>query len=96
MALRPLTRSNQGESQSQSLDARPPKLQESRQFVPTKLKLLTRPSDIEIAQAGKLKQFWQIAAELRLEPDTWNCSAYKAKVHLDVRDRLTKHPTAST
>ena len=34
-------------------------------FVPTKLKLLRPvPSDIEIAQAGKLKPITQIAAEL--------------------------------
>ena len=34
-------------------------------FVPTKLKLLRPvPSDIEIAQAGKLKPILQIAAEL--------------------------------
>ncbi|HSD84389.1 MAG TPA: formate--tetrahydrofolate ligase [Anaerolineae bacterium] len=63
-------------------------------FVPTKLKLLTPvPSDIEIAQAGKLKPILQIADEVGLKPsDLELFGPYKAKVHLDVRDRLVKHP----
>src|SRR5512136_44125 len=61
-------------------------------FVPTKLKLLTPvPSDIEIAQAGKLKPILQIAEEVGLKPSELELfGPYKAKVHLDVRDRLKK------
>ncbi|MBI3764708.1 MAG: formate--tetrahydrofolate ligase, partial [Chloroflexi bacterium] len=47
------------------------------------------PSDIEIAQAGKLKPILQIAEEVGLRPDELELfGPYKAKVHLDVRDRL--------
>jgi len=61
-------------------------------FKPTKLKLLNPvPSDIEIAQAGKLKPILQIAEELGLKPNELELfGSYKAKVHLDVRDRLAK------
>jgi methylenetetrahydrofolate dehydrogenase (NADP+) / methenyltetrahydrofolate cyclohydrolase / formyltetrahydrofolate synthetase len=63
-------------------------------FVPTKLKLLTPvPSDIDIAQAGKLKPILQIAEEVGLKPSELELfGQYKAKVHLDVRDRLAKRP----
>jgi formyltetrahydrofolate synthetase len=63
-------------------------------FVPTKLKLLTPvPSDIDIAQAGKLKPILQIAAEVGLKPGELELfGPYKAKVHLNVRDRLAKRP----
>lgn len=63
-------------------------------FKPTKLKLLNPvPSDIEIAQAGKLKPILQIAEEVGLKPtDLELFGPYKAKVHLDVRDRLAKRP----
>src|SRR5512135_1157941 len=63
-------------------------------FVPTKLKLLTPvPSDIDIAQAGKLKSILQIAEEIGLkENDLEMFGPYKAKVHLNVRDRLAKRP----
>jgi formyltetrahydrofolate synthetase len=63
-------------------------------FKPTKLKLLSPvPSDIEIAQAGKLKPILQIAAEAGLKPDELELfGPYKAKVHLDVRERLAKRP----
>jgi formyltetrahydrofolate synthetase len=63
-------------------------------FKPTKLKLLSPvPSDIDIAQAGKLKPILQIAAEAGLkESDLELFGPYKAKVHLDVRDRLAKRP----
>jgi methylenetetrahydrofolate dehydrogenase (NADP+) / methenyltetrahydrofolate cyclohydrolase / formyltetrahydrofolate synthetase len=63
-------------------------------FAPTRLKLLTPvPSDIEIAQAGKLKPVLQIAEEVGLKPtDLELFGPYKAKVHLDVRDRLAKRP----
>src|SRR3989304_4333379 len=61
-------------------------------FQPTKLKLLTPvPSDIEIAQAGKLKPILQIAEELGLKPNELELfGSYKAKVHLDVRDHLAQ------
>jgi len=64
-------------------------------FTPTKLKLLNPvPSDIEIAQAGKLKPILQIASEVGLkETDLELFGPYKAKVHLDVRDRLAKKPS---
>jgi formyltetrahydrofolate synthetase len=63
-------------------------------FQPTKLKLLSPvPSDIEIAQAGKLKPVLQIAEEVGLKPGELELfGPYKAKVHLDVRDRLARKP----
>ncbi len=63
-------------------------------FAPTKLKLLKPvPSDIDIAQAGKLKSILQIAQEVGLkETDLELFGPYKAKVHLDVRERLAKRP----
>jgi methylenetetrahydrofolate dehydrogenase (NADP+)/methenyltetrahydrofolate cyclohydrolase/formyltetrahydrofolate synthetase len=61
-------------------------------FKPTRLKLLTPvPSDIDIAQAGKLKPILQIAEELGLKPgDLELFGPYKAKVHLEVRERLAR------
>ncbi len=61
-------------------------------FKPTRLKLLSPvPSDIDIAQAGKLKPILQIAEELGLKPtDLELFGPYKAKVHLEVRDRLAR------
>jgi methylenetetrahydrofolate dehydrogenase (NADP+)/methenyltetrahydrofolate cyclohydrolase/formyltetrahydrofolate synthetase len=61
---------------------------------PTKIKLLTPvPSDIEIAQACKLKPILQIAEEVGLKPSEIELfGPYKAKVHLDVRDRLVRRP----
>jgi formyltetrahydrofolate synthetase len=61
-------------------------------FTPTRLKLLSPvPSDIEIAQAVRLKPILQIAQEVGLRPDDLELfGKYKAKVHLDVRDRLAK------
>ena len=61
-------------------------------FKPTKLKRLTPvPSDIEVAQAAKLKPILQIADELGLRPNELELfGPYKAKVHLEVRDRLAK------
>ncbi|HEX6271286.1 MAG TPA: formate--tetrahydrofolate ligase [Anaerolineales bacterium] len=63
-------------------------------FVPTKLKLLRPvPSDIEIAQAGKLKPILQIAAELGIrESEVELFGPYKAKVKLEILDRLAKRP----
>ncbi|HZY42666.1 MAG TPA: formate--tetrahydrofolate ligase, partial [Anaerolineae bacterium] len=61
-------------------------------FKPTRLKLLNPvPSDIDIAQAGKLKPVLQIAEEVGLKPtDLELFGPYKAKVHLNVRDRLAR------
>jgi len=63
-------------------------------FKPTKVKLLTPvPSDIDIAQAGKLKPILQIAEEIGLKAsDLELFGPYKAKVHLDVRERLARRP----
>ncbi len=65
-----------------------------RKFVPTKLKLLSPvPSDIEIAQAGKLKPILQIAEELGIKPEELELyGPYKAKVKLEILERLKNHP----
>ena len=64
----------------------------ARQFVPTKLKLVRPvPSDIEIAQAGKLKPILQIAEELGIkERELELFGPYKAKIKLEILDRLAK------
>src|SRR5512134_1593278 len=61
-------------------------------FAPTKLKLVRPvPSDIEIAQAGKLKPILQIAQELGIkESELELFGPYKAKVKLEILDRLAK------
>ncbi len=63
-------------------------------FKPTKLKLLSPvPSDIEIAQAARLKPIAQVAAEAGLRPNELILYGdYKAKVKLDVLKRLAKRP----
>ncbi|MBL8046957.1 MAG: formate--tetrahydrofolate ligase, partial [Anaerolineales bacterium] len=63
-------------------------------FKPTKLKLLAAvPSDIEIAQAAKLKHITQVAAEAGLKPsELISYGDYKAKVKLGVLERLAKKP----
>jgi formyltetrahydrofolate synthetase len=63
-------------------------------FVPTKLKLRKPvPSDIEIAQEGKLKPVLQIAAELGIkESELELFGPYKAKVKLEILDRLARRP----
>ncbi|MGQ0604984.1 MAG: formate--tetrahydrofolate ligase [Anaerolineales bacterium] len=63
-------------------------------FKPTKLKLLSSvPSDIEIAQSAKLKTVAQVAAEAGLKPaELVLYGDYKAKVKLDVLERLAKKP----
>jgi methylenetetrahydrofolate dehydrogenase (NADP+) / methenyltetrahydrofolate cyclohydrolase / formyltetrahydrofolate synthetase len=49
------------------------------------------PSDIDIAQAAKLRPILDIAQEMGLrEKELELYGRYKAKVHLEVRDRLTK------
>ncbi|MCB0119119.1 MAG: formate--tetrahydrofolate ligase [Anaerolineales bacterium] len=61
-------------------------------FKPTKLKLLKPvPSDIDIAQAGKLKPILQIANELGIkESELELYGPYKAKIKLEVLNRLAK------
>src|SRR5574338_1120852 len=63
-------------------------------FVPTRLKLLRPvPSDIEIAQAGKLKPIAQIAAELGIRENELELyGEYKAKVKLEILERLKDAP----
>jgi formyltetrahydrofolate synthetase len=51
------------------------------------------PSDIEIAQAAELRPILDIAHELGLADDELELyGKYKAKVHLEVRDRLKDRP----
>jgi formyltetrahydrofolate synthetase len=61
-------------------------------YAPTKLKLLKPvPSDIDIAQAGKLKPILQIAEELGIkESELELFGPYKAKIKLEILDRLAK------
>jgi len=63
-------------------------------FKPTKIKLLRPvPSDIDIAQAGKLKTILQIAAELGIKENELELfGPYKAKIKLEVLDRLKNRP----
>jgi formyltetrahydrofolate synthetase len=76
----------------------PPKRKKSVQkkirfaFAPTKIKLLKPvPSDIEIAQAGKLKPILQIAKELGIKENELELfGPYKAKVKLEILDRLAR------
>jgi formyltetrahydrofolate synthetase len=65
-----------------------------RKFIPTQLNLQKPvPSDIEIAQSAKLKPIAQIAAELGLlEDEVELYGPYKAKVKLDVLERLKDVP----
>ncbi len=61
-------------------------------YKPTKLKLLKPvPSDIEIAQAGKLKPILEIAKELGIkESELELFGPYKAKIKLEILNRLAK------
>jgi len=53
------------------------------------------PSDIDIAQAAKMKPIVEIARKIGLEEDDLELyGKYKAKVHLDVIERLKDRPTA--
>jgi methylenetetrahydrofolate dehydrogenase (NADP+)/methenyltetrahydrofolate cyclohydrolase/formyltetrahydrofolate synthetase len=65
-----------------------------RQFTPTKLKRRTPvPSDIEIAQEAELKPIMQIVEEIGLLPSEIELfGEYKAKVRLEVLDRLKDVP----
>jgi len=63
-------------------------------FKPTKLKLLRPvPSDIEIAQAAKVKPITQIAAELGVRENELELfGPYKAKIKLEILERLKNRP----
>lgn len=63
-------------------------------FKPTKLKLVRPvPSDIEIAQAAKLKPILQVAEELGIRADELELyGPYKAKIKLEILDRLKNRP----
>lgn len=51
------------------------------------------PSDIDIAQAAELRPILDVAREVGLTPDDLELYGnYKAKVHLEVRDRLKDRP----
>ena len=63
-------------------------------FQPTKLKLVRPvPSDIDIAQAAKLKPILQVAEELGVRPDELELfGPYKAKIKLEILERLKNKP----
>ncbi|MCB0101033.1 MAG: formate--tetrahydrofolate ligase [Anaerolineales bacterium] len=63
-------------------------------FQPTKIKLLRPvPSDIDIAQAGKLKPITKIAAELGVRENELELfGPYKAKIKLEILERLKSKP----
>jgi len=53
------------------------------------------PSDLEIAQAAKMRPIREVAAEVGLSEDDLDLyGKYKAKVHLDVLERLKDRPNA--
>ena len=72
--------------------AAPAKVKSS--FQPTKLKLLRPvPSDIAIAQAGKLKTILQVAEELGIRENELELyGPYKAKIKLEILERLKNRP----
>jgi methylenetetrahydrofolate dehydrogenase (NADP+) / methenyltetrahydrofolate cyclohydrolase / formyltetrahydrofolate synthetase len=63
-------------------------------FTPTRIKLLRPvPSDIEIAQAAKLKPIVQVAAELGIRENELELyGPYKAKIKLEILERLKDKP----
>ena len=63
-------------------------------FTPTKLKLVRPvPSDIDIAQAAKLKTILQVAEELGVRPNELELyGPYKAKIKLEILERLKNKP----
>ena len=63
-------------------------------FKPTKIKLLRPvPSDIDIAQAAKLKPILQIAQELGIRENELELyGPYKAKIKLEIMERLNSKP----
>jgi methylenetetrahydrofolate dehydrogenase (NADP+) / methenyltetrahydrofolate cyclohydrolase / formyltetrahydrofolate synthetase len=66
-------------------------------FKPTKLKLLRPvPSDIDIAQAAKLKTIVQIAEELGVRENELELyGPYKAKIKLEILDRIGSRPNGT-
>lgn len=70
------------------------KTKPSFSFKPTKLKLLRPvPSDIEVAQAAKLKPITQIAEEYGIRENELELyGPYKAKVKLEILDRFKNKP----
>ena len=55
--------------------------------------MATVPSDLEIAQAAKLRPILEIAAKLGLSEDDLDLfGKYKAKIHLDVLERFKDRP----
>ncbi|NPV57260.1 MAG: formate--tetrahydrofolate ligase [Anaerolineae bacterium] len=70
------------------------KQNENRPFTPTPLDRKSPvPSDIEIAQACKLKPITQIAEELGILPEELELfGPYKAKIKLEILDRLRDVP----
>ncbi|GAB4540801.1 MAG: hypothetical protein Fur002_08130 [Anaerolineales bacterium] len=66
-------------------------------FKPTKLKLLRPvPSDIDIAQAAKLKPILQVAEELGIRPNELELyGPYKAKIKLEILERLKNKPNGN-
>ena len=66
----------------------------ARKFSPTQIKLLNPvPSDIDIAQAGTLKPIHVVAEELGIEENELELfGPYKAKVKLEILDRLMDKP----
>lgn len=66
-------------------------------FQPTKIKLLRPvPSDIEIAQAAKLKPILQIAGELGIRENELELyGPYKAKIKLEILNRIGKRPNGT-
>jgi methylenetetrahydrofolate dehydrogenase (NADP+)/methenyltetrahydrofolate cyclohydrolase/formyltetrahydrofolate synthetase len=72
----------------------PVKQTETKQFTPTPLKLKTPvPSDIDIAQEATLKPIVKVAAEMGVLPDELELyGPYKAKVKLEILDRLKNAP----
>ncbi|MBN1303528.1 MAG: formate--tetrahydrofolate ligase [Anaerolineales bacterium] len=66
----------------------------SKKFTPTILNLRSPvPSDIDIAQEATLKPITLVAEELGLQPDELELyGPYKAKVKLDVLERLKDNP----
>ena len=67
---------------------------ERRKFVPTPLNPITPvPADIDIAQAATLKPIRQVAEEMGLEESELELYGdYKAKIKLEVLDRLADAP----
>lgn len=66
----------------------------NHRFRPTRLSSRRLvPSDLDIAQAARMKPILELAEETGLKPkDLELFGSYKAKVHLDVLDRLAKRP----